>query len=257
MTQTVLDFDKLAVKIFKDRAVMGQHAAEDTAQAIQGAISRKGTISMIFAAAPSQNEYLMALSENPDIPWNKITAFHMDEYIGLPAGSGQSFGEFLKKNIFGKVPFAKVHYLDGNAVDLSAECRRYSDLINRHAPDIVCMGIGENGHIAFNDPHVADFNDTETAKVVTLDLACRTQQVYDECFASLGDVPERALTLTIPALMKPPLRFCIVPGSRKKQAVERALKGKIGEDCPATVLRDSGGTIMYLDHDSSSGLGRV
>ena len=174
----------------------------------------------------------------------------MDEYIGLPENAPQKFGNFLKDAIFGKVPFKSVHYIDGSAPDIEAECERYSSLIGKLKPDAVFMGIGENGHIAFNDPHVAFFNDKKLVKKVKLDEACRTQQVNDGCFKKLEDVPTHALTLTIPALMDAGYHFCVVPGSTKAQAVFDTLTGDISESCPASVLRKYDGCILYLDSDS-------
>ncbi len=175
-------------------------AEQDIADAIKLCLKKKDEINMIFAAAPSQNDTLSELLKREDIPWNKINAFHMDEYIGLKDGAPQSFGIFLKNAIFGKADFKSVQYINGNAEDIEAECARYSKLLTDYPTDIVCLGIGENGHIAFNDPGVADFHDKVLIKTATLDEVCCQQQVNDGCFATIDDVPKRALTLTIPAL---------------------------------------------------------
>ena len=211
--------DKLNVKVYQTREEMGRAAAEEAAAAIRAAIAAKGEINMIFAAAPSQNEFLAHLIADKSIDFTKINAFHMDEYIGLPADAPQGFGNFLRERLFDRVPFKTVNTIDSTAADPEAECRRYAALLQAHPCDIVCMGIGENGHIAFNDPHVADFGDKAAVKVVALDETCRQQQVNDGCFARLDDVPTHALTLTIPTLTAPEAVFCIVPAKTKANAV--------------------------------------
>ena len=205
---------------------------------------------MVFAAAPSQNEVLRALGEMK-VEWNRVIAFHMDEYLGLGADAPQGFGNFLRDRLFSMAPFKAVHYLNGQAADPLAECRRYTHLLERHPPDIVVLGIGENTHLAFNDPHVALFDDPLTVKVVELDADCRAQQVNDGCFAKIGEVPTHALTLTIPALMRAGVVFGIVPGRRKAEAVRHTLNSGISERYPSTILRRHAQAILYLDKDSA------
>ena len=207
---------------------------------------------MIFAAAPSQNEVLAFLAADREIPWNRVNAFHMDEYIGLSADAPQGFGNFLKTHIFGLAPFRSVNYIDISAKDAEGECARYAALLSEYPTDIVVMGIGENGHIAFNDPPVADFADTKAVKPVPLDEICRNQQVNDGCFASISDVPKYAITLTVPTLFAGKYLFCIVPAKTKANAVKETLCGEIGEACPATVLRRHENAVLYLDEDSSA-----
>ena len=237
--------DKLNVKVYQTREEMGKAAAEEAAAAIRAAIAAKGEINMIFAAAPSQNEFLAHLIADKSIDFTKINAFHMDEYIGLPADAPQGFGNFLRERLFDRVPFKTVNTIDSTAADPEAECRRYAALLQAHPCDIVCMGIGENGHIAFNDPHVADFGDKAAVKVVALDETCRQQQVNDGCFARLDDVPTHALTLTIPTLTAPEAVFCIVPAKTKANAVYAALRGGITEACPASILRRHANATLY------------
>jgi len=244
--------DKLTVKIFDSRDSMGQTAADEVRAKIKELLSQKDEISMIFAAAPSQNEFLAALVADKEIDWERVNAFHMDEYIGLDEDAPQRFGNFLKDRIFGKVNFKSVNYLDGNAADPEEECRRYSELLQSNTIDVVCMGIGENGHIAFNDPHVAFFDDPKLVKVVELDEKCRTQQVNDGCFETIDEVPTHALTLTIPALMLGENLFCMVPAKTKAEAVKNTVTGEIEEACPASILRTRENAILYLDQDSSS-----
>lgn len=255
MSQTQeLTANKLKVKIFDTRLEMGADAAADVAAAIKALLAKQDNVNMIFAAAPSQNEFLKTLSEEPGIPWNKVNAFHMDEYIGLPKEAPQSFGQFLAERIFAKVPFRQVFYIDGDAPDPQQECNRYSDLLTQYPADIVCMGIGENGHIAFNDPHVADFNDPALVKIIDLSAASRHQQVHDGCFATLDEVPVAAITLTIPALVNANAVYCMVPGLTKAVAVYHTLRSEIKEQYPSTILRKHGNATLYLDKDSASKL---
>lgn len=244
--------DLLAVQIYETRAEMGCAAARDIKACILSLLETKETINMIFAAAPSQNEVLRELATDKEIPWNRVNAFHMDEYIGLAADAPQSFGNFLKEHIFGLADFKKVFYIDITAADAEAECERYAALLSEYPTDIVVMGIGENGHIAFNDPPVADFDDPKTVKPVELDPICRNQQVNDGCFATIDDVPKTAITLTVPTLFRGDHLFCIVPAKTKAGAVRATLCGEIGEACPATVLRRHKNAVLYLDGDSSS-----
>ncbi|NLK47567.1 MAG: glucosamine-6-phosphate deaminase [Bacteroidales bacterium] len=249
---TVFKRGKMLVKIIPDREEMGFVAATDAAERIIKMQGEKEELNMIFAAAPSQNEFIAHLIANKAIKWNRINAFHMDEYIRLAADAPQRFGNFLKDRIFGKVPFKSVNYLNGLAKNLDEECRRYSELLEKYPVDIVCLGIGENGHIAFNDPGVADFNDEKLVKIADLDLMCRQQQVNDKCFNLLDEVPGQALTLTIPALLRGKYLFCIVPAKNKAKAVYNTLNGGITEDCPASILRTKENVTLYLDAASSA-----
>ncbi len=245
--------DLLTVKIFSSRNEMGCAAASDIRKKILELLSKKAEINMIFAAAPSQNEVLEQLIAFDDIDWTRINAYHMDEYIGLSAEDyDKSFGHFLTEHIFSKVPFRSVHLINGSAKETEAECARYAQILSNNPTDIVVMGIGENGHIAFNDPWVADFEDTKIVKVVELDTMCRKQQVNDGCFESLDRVPTHALTLTCPTLFSGAHLFCVVPAKTKAQAVKQTLCGEINEKCPATILRRHKSAVLYLDNDSSS-----
>lgn len=244
--------DLLKVKIFENRALMGADAAKDIGNKIKELLKTKEHINMIFAAAPSQNDVLKSLIEDKGIEWERINAYHMDEYVGLSKEAPQGFGNFLREHIFGKVNFRSVNYIDCEAADAQHECERYSKLLNDNPTDIVVLGIGENGHIAFNDPGVADFNDTKTVKKVELDDICRNQQVNDGCFKSIDEVPTHALTLTIPTLVRAPYLFCIVPAATKANAVKETVNGEIGEHCPATILRKQPNAILYLDNESAA-----
>jgi glucosamine-6-phosphate deaminase len=242
---------QLLVKIFKNREEMGKNAAQDIAKKIAEIIGEKGKVNMVFAAAPSQNDFLSELVKCSNIDWNKITAFHMDEYIGLDYDAPQKFGNYLNKHIFNKVNFRKVYYIDEKGKSPKELIIRYSELLKRNPIDIICMGIGENGHIAFNDPHVANFSDCEIIKMVDLDQKCRMQQVHDKCFKSLEEVPTHALTMTIPNFCAANYLYCIVPTKNKSKAVERTINGKIDSSCPASILRCHQRAILYLDEEAA------
>jgi glucosamine-6-phosphate deaminase len=244
--------DSLRVRVYRNRGEMGRAAGTEAAAKIKELLLKKEAIRMIFAAAPSQNEMLDELAFDKDIDWSRITAFHMDEYIGLPAGAPQAFSRYLCERIFDRVEPGCVHLIDSTNTR-AEECRRYEALLREAPIDIVCLGIGENGHIAFNDPPVADFNDPFLMKEVELDNVCRQQQVNDGCFESLGEVPTHALTLTIPALFSGAHLFCVVPGPAKRQAVERTLNGPVSTDCPSTILRSHPDCTLYADRDSYGG----
>lgn len=239
--------DKLTVKIYPDREQLGQEAATLAATTLRYLLRHKEEVNIIFAAAPSQNEFLAALIKEKGIEWNRVNAFHMDEYVGLPATAAQRFGNFLKQHIFNHIDFKSVNFLNGE----EADCLRYSHLLQTFPPDIVFMGIGENGHLAFNDPPVADFSDAATVKVVALDEVCRQQQVNDGCFDSLTVVPTHALTLTIPTLMQAPYIYCMVPGSTKATAVYNTIHQPMETAFPSTILRTHSGATLFLDPQSS------
>lgn len=242
----------LQIQIYNSRNAMGNYAAHLAAKKIRHLLEIQDSISIIFAAAPSQNEFLAALSLKPNIDWLRVIAFHMDEYVGLPADAPQGFGNFLKRSLFNKLRFREVHYLNGNATDPEQECLRYAGLLNQFPPDMVCMGIGENTHIAFNDPHVAKLDDPKMVKIVDLDQTCRQQQVNDGCFQSLEQVPTHAFTLTVPTLLRPKSIFCMVPGINKAQAVFHTLHEPITSIYPSTTLRQHPDAILFLDEDSAS-----
>ncbi|HEV3026046.1 MAG TPA: glucosamine-6-phosphate deaminase [Planctomycetota bacterium] len=247
----IMKVDKLQAKVYVDRVRLGRAAGEAAAGKLKELLAKK-PVSVIFAAAPSQNEFLETLVAAKGVDWSRVTAFHMDEYVGLPSSASQSFGRWLRDRIFDKVRPGKVHYLDGLAKDADGECARYGELLRAAPPDITCMGVGENGHLAFNDPPVADFKDPRAVKVVELDLASRKQQVNDGCFATLDAVPKTAITLTIPTLLSAPWIYCMVPGPRKAPAVKRTLEGSIATECPATILRQHERAVLFLDRDSAS-----
>ena len=241
------------LKVFccESREQMGMRAGTDAAAAIRRAIAEKGRANVMFAAAPSQNETLAVLCQADGIDWTKVTAFHMDEYIALPPDHPAGFGNFLRRAIFDRLPFASVHLIRGAAEDPAAEARRYAKLLAEHPLDVCLCGIGENGHLAFNDPP-ADFHDPQAVRCVTLDETCRMQQVHDGCFPALDQVPRQALTATVPVLLSAETVICSVPAASKAEAVRRMLRGEIAEDCPASVLRTHRCAGLYLDPDAAS-----
>ncbi len=239
----------LQVKVFASRAEMGEAAGKAVSDCIKTLFDQQEIVRIIFAAAPSQNEVLAYLAKDKNIDWQRIDVFHMDEYIGLPEAAPQRFSSFLVDRLFAEVKPRTINLID-DANGIESAVFTYSGLIEEAAIDIVCLGIGENGHIAFNDPPVADFADPKLVKQVILDEACRQQQVNDGCFPNFNAVPESALTLTIPALMSGKYLYCTVPGKTKKQAVKEVLTGEITAACPASILRNHQNCTLFTDTDA-------
>lgn len=246
----------MRLRVFDDRSALGASAAADIAASIRRRLAEQGSVRMVFAAAPSQTETLAALAAAPGIDWSRVTTFHMDEYIGLDPSAPERFGNWLREHLFDALPFEAVHLLDP-ADDPDGAAERYATLLGEAPVDIVVLGIGENGHIAFNDPPVADFDDPRAVKVVELDDACRLQQVADDCFATVDDVPTSALTLTIPTLVGASELFCVVPGVRKAEAVRATLEERVTTSWPSTVLRTHDSCTLYVDADAASLLSPV
>ncbi|MGI5172773.1 6-phosphogluconolactonase [Treponema sp. OMZ 840] len=244
--------DELQIKVFETRTEMGKASAADFAAAVKEVLKTKDSVRVVFAAAPSQEDFYSSAVADKSIDFSKIDAFHMDEYIGLAKDAPQRFGNFLKDKIFKLRDFHSVSYIEPDESNPQASCDSYAKKLNEKPIDIVCMGIGENGHIAFNDPGVADFNDPHDVKIVNLDDVCRMQQVHDKCFDSFDKVPQQAVTLTVPMLMKAKYHFCMVPAATKANAVKKMLEGPIEASCPCTVLRTVPGSVLYLDADSSA-----
>lgn len=245
--------EKLSVHAFDTREEMGQAAAADAAARIRRIIGQKGEANVVFAAAPSQNELLEGLLQQ-DIDWSKVRGFHQDEYIGIGENEPAGFGCFLRRAIFDKVPFKELHFLLCGAGQAEARCRSYTGLLEAHPIDLIFLGIGENGHLAFNDPSVADFEDPKKIKIVELDDVCRQQQVNDGCFSSLDQVPKQAMTMTMSLIMSVPEAVCVVPTRRKANAVRSALFGPVTTACPASILRRHPNAALYLDRDSAGAL---
>jgi glucosamine-6-phosphate deaminase len=251
----VLTCGRLRVEVFPSRPMTGLAAARAVAEAIRDLIARDGRAAVIFASAPSQNEFLAALRQEPGIDWPRLTAFHLDEYVGIAPDHPASFRRFLVDRLFAHVKVAAFHGLDGQAPDLAAECVRYAALLRQEAPALAILGIGENGHLAFIDPPVCDFAERADVRVVELDEPCRRQQVNDGCFPTLAEVPRTALSLTVPLLMQVPRAVAIVPGPAKRAAIEAAIQGPVTTACPASILRRHRDATLFLDEDSAAGLG--
>ena len=243
---------QLQVYIAESRAQMGEISGHDVAAMLKTLLAIKDEINVMFAAAPSQNDVLATLVSDKEIAWDRVNAFHMDEYIGLSKTAPQGFGNFLRERVFSKADFKTVNYINPEAADPQAEADRYEALLKEYPMDVCILGIGENGHVAFNDPGEADFSDPRLVKVVTLDERCRQQQVNDGCFATLDDVPKHAMTVTVPGLLRAKAMFCIVPTTNKAEAVKNTLKGEINDMCPASILRTKAGAKLYLDPDAAS-----
>lgn len=246
-----LTFDQLVVSIYPDNQALGRAAAEAAVALIRQAIAERGVANVVLAAANSQLTFLENLSLS-SVPWQSVNLFHMDEYLNLPWGHPARFSSFLSRHLVDRVAARSFHPMIQDLQDAQAIARSYADLLRRHPVDLCCLGIGENGHIAFNDPPGVDFHDPEWVKVVTLAEASRHQQVGEGHFASLSDVPTHALTLTVPALLAARNLLCIVPESRKAQAVKETLLGPITPDCPASILRQAAHARLFLDLDSAS-----
>jgi glucosamine-6-phosphate deaminase len=253
MVRAVRSFsiEALEVKIYQDRQALGRAAGQAVARCMRSMLERAKKIHMVFASAPSQNEFLETLGREQGLDWKRVIAFHLDEYIGLPSTAPQNFGRFLRKNLFERVRPGKVHYLNGMAKDPEAECERYAALLQDHPLDVACIGIGENGHLAFNDPPVARFDDPQRVKIVELDLTSRRQQVNDGCFKDLESVPRKAMTLTLPVILSARFVYCMVPGPTKAEAVRKTLEGPLSTSCPASGLRRQGHALLFLDTDSA------
>ena len=249
--------DHLQAHIFESRQNVGVAAAAAVAAEIRRLVSEKGRAIGIFASAPSQNEFLDELVRADGIEWTRVIGFHLDEYLGMDEDAPQSFRKYLLDRLVRRVPMVEFNGLRGEAANPEAVCANYAARLKSRPPDFAVLGIGENGHLAFIDPPVCDFDDPAAVKIVELDKACRQQQVNDGAFAKLEDVPRRALSLTIPAIMACERLFVIVPGARKQQAVKDAIEGEIAIDCPASILRTHPGAHLFLDREAAGKLSRV
>ncbi len=243
--------EDLPVSIYQTNAEMGRAAAEEAAGVIQQAIADNGVANIILATGNSQLTFLEAL-RGMDVDWPKVNVFHMDEYVGLPAGHSASFPVFMQRHFLDYVDVGAFYPVRAQAERLEQDCADYAALLRSHPADLCAMGIGENGHIAFNDPPFAEFADPVWVKVVHLDVVSRKQQVGEGHFASLDEVPTHAITLTIPALLAAKRVLCIVPEARKVDAVSLTLTGPISEDCPASILRQKPYVHLYLDADAAA-----
>lgn len=245
-------FDRLNVEVYESKDRMGRAAAARAAAEIERTTRDFQKLNLLVSTGASQFEFIDALSEMPQLSWDLVDVFHLDEYIGISASHPSSFRHWIRTRIEERWRPKSVQYIEGDAQDPEAECRRYAALIASNPIDLGFIGIGENGHLAFNDPPVADFRDEKAVKVVELDHACRTQQVNEGWFETLDDVPRHAITLTIPTIMKSRTIISVVPDQRKADAVFHALTGPIEETWPASILREHPNATLYLDAESAS-----
>lgn len=246
--------DTLSVEVHPDSHSSARAAADAAARTICALSKIQDPVSVIFATGASQQDMLNALTSRSDIPWNRIAGFHLDEYVGIDKNHPASFRRYLREKLTSLVPLREFHEIDGNALDLDTFCATYAKMLGESNPQLCLLGIGENGHLAFNDPGEADFKDPRDMKVTLLDSACRKQQAAEGWFPTWEEVPSRALTLTIPAIMRVPKLILTVPGARKAQAVKRAFCEAISENCPATILRTHPDVTIFLDMDSAAEL---
>ena len=238
------------VNVFDDKMTLGEAAAHDAAEIIQQAITARGTAYVIAATGASQFEFLDALVKQ-DIDWQRVEFFHLDEYVGLPETHAASFRRYLRERVIDRFHPKAFYLIDGEATDPLAECRRVGELISSQTIDVAFVGIGENGHLAFNDPP-ADFQTEEPYLVVSLDNACRRQQVNEGWFASLDAVPAQAISMSIRQILKAQHILCIVPDQRKAQAVKDSLEMGVSRLHPASILQQHPHVKLYLDRESSS-----
>ena len=244
--------DRLRVRVFLSARELDVAAAADATAVLQAAVAERGAAHAMFATGNSQLGFLDELVTR-DVDWSKVVVFHMDEYVGVGPDHPAGFARYIRERIADRVHPRTVNYLQGTG-DAEAECERYARLLAERRLDLCCLGIGENGHLAFNDPPVADFDDPRDVKVVELDTACRAQQVNEGHFASIDAVPTHAITVTIPALLRASQVIANVPEARKAVAVQAALEGPVSTSCPASVLRTCSHARLYLDRESASRL---
>jgi len=244
----------LKIEIHESEKAAGEAAAQSAARALKQLGQERSEIGVVFATGTSQLETLRALTSMEDLPWRKVHGFHLDEYLGIDENHPASFRRYLRENLTRRVPMAEFIEINGSSSDPDRLRREYTERLERATPQLCLLGIGENGHLAFNDPGEADFEDPDAMRVVTLDAACRQQQLGEGWFSSIEEVPTRALTLTIPTLMKIPRLIVSVPGRRKARSVRRTAADPISPDCPATILRVHPDATLYLDQESASEL---
>jgi glucosamine-6-phosphate deaminase len=247
-----LRVDALNVRVERDVEAMARDAAADAASVLRAAIGARGEANVMLATGNSQLVFLAQLAATPDVEWPRVRAFHMDEYVGLPPSHTASFQRYMRERVAARLPLKEFQYLSGDAPDPEQEAARYEALLRAHPLDLCCAGIGENGHLAFNDPPVANFDDPRDVKIVALEPASRRQQVGEGHFATIDDVPTHAITVTIPALLRAERVLVIAPEARKAKAVHEALYGPITTHCPASVLRRQSNATLYLDAESSA-----
>ena len=246
--------DELSVRVFRTLEDLASDAASEVHGYLKGVLERQGSAAVILATGNSQIQFLKKLVAMPGIDWSHVTLFHMDEYLGMDAEHKASFRRYLRERVETLVKPKVFHYIQGDTELPLEECERYTNLLNAQPIDLCCLGIGENGHLAFNDPPVARFEEKHPIKLVKLDDECKMQQVREGHFPNIEAVPPYAFTLTIPALCSAKKMLCISPEKRKAEAVRNALQGPVSTACPASILRKQAHCTLLLDEDSAAGL---
>lgn len=243
--------DALQVQIFNSEVELAQDVAEIVKKHLQHTLQQKDSVALLLATGNSQMKFLDALIALGGVDWSRITCFHLDEYLGISADNSASFRHYLRERVEMRVSPKEFHYIEGDAIQPLVECDRYTKLLQAQPIDLCCLGVGENGHLAFNDPAVADFNDPFTLKLVKLDTVNREQQVNTGYFSSLESVPQYAFTVTLPMICSAKKIICLAPGKRKAKIVKQMLEGDITTDCPASILRTQQQATLFLDVDSA------
>lgn len=244
--------DHLEVQIYQSEADMAENIAVIVREYLQSVLQQQGTATILLATGNSQLKFLDALIALGDVEWSKITLFHLDEYLGIVADHPASFRRYLRERVEKRVYPQKFHYIEGDTLEPLAECDRYTKLLQAQPIDLCFLGIGENGHLAFNDPAVANFQDPYTIKLVKLDPVNRQQQVNTGQFSSIDHVPQYAFTVTLPLICSAKKIFCLAPEKRKAQIVKEMLQGTISTQCPASILRQQPQATLFLDIDSAN-----
>jgi glucosamine-6-phosphate deaminase len=249
-----LKLGTLKIQIYPSSRAAGLAAAQAAAETLKEIGQLHDSINVIFATGASQLETLAALTSIEDLPWNRVHGFHLDEYVGIDPNHPASFRRYLKEKLTQKVRMKEFSEIDGSSPNPEQVCQDYAEKLRVANPQLCLLGIGENGHLAFNDPSVADFKDPLDVKVAHLDTVCRQQQAAEGWFPSLEEVPHYAITLTIPAVFRVPKLIVSVPGSRKAAIMRRVFEGPISTECPASILRTHPDATIYLDADSAAEL---
>jgi glucosamine-6-phosphate deaminase len=246
------EVDSLPIRIYASQTELARDVARTAQEYLRETLAARGSAAAILATGNSQIQFLDELIRLGGVDWARVTLFHMDEYLGISDHHKASFRHYMRERVERRVKPRAFHYLEGDALLPLDECERYTKLLRAQTIDLCCLGVGENGHLAFNDPPVANFDDKRMVNIARLDEKCRLQQVGEGHFADLGRVPQYALTLTIPALCSAKRMLCVAPEKRKAQAIKNALRGPISTSCPASILRRQSHATLFLDTDSAS-----
>ncbi|MBD2596450.1 glucosamine-6-phosphate deaminase [Nostoc spongiaeforme FACHB-130] len=244
--------DDLQVQVYNSEAEMAENVAQITRKYLKDILAKQGKAAVLLATGNSQLKFLDALIKLGGVDWSKITLFHLDEYLGITADHPASFRRYLRERVENKLTPQEFHYIEGDTLEPVAECDRYTQLLQAQPIDLCCLGIGENGHLAFNDPDVANFHDPYSVKLVKLDIVNRQQQVNTGHFPNIDSVPQYAFTVTLPLICTAKKIICLAPEKRKAQIVKQMLQQIISTDCPASILRRQSQATLFLDVDSAS-----